>query len=85
MIKKEQHLGKHHIAIAALVVGSFIVSIVGEYDSLRRYSRLFLTSRTASRSFWTKNRDSILVALIAAVVGVIITVVAERLFGLQTK
>lgn len=67
--------------LSAIVI-LFVCSIIWAYRlSLKTYSTILLSERRKRKSFFAKNRDPMLVALITAVVTAIITAILMIAFG----
>jgi hypothetical protein len=67
-----------------LSLGGFVVLFWVLFVRLRRHSTIVLTPRNASRTFWSRNKDEIIIALISATVGALLgilgTVIAKKWF-----
>lgn len=68
-------LGAASFAAAATAVASF-------RSALRRYSSIHLVLAASRVGFWTRSRDGLLVALIAALAGAAVTLVGTIAWGL---
>jgi hypothetical protein len=73
-------VGGQHRAVLPIVVGVVLaVTIWSGWISIKRHSVIDLSA--SPETFWARNRDQILVAVIAAVVGSVVTLIATRLLG----
>ena len=81
------HLGLRHLSLAVvvLVIAAAIVLLaaVAWIASVRvwRYSTIVLRHRREARGFFARNRDSLIVAIIAAIIGASLGIIATVVLG----